>query len=181
MGIMAFILLLSALAIAGCISSPSPAPTLAPTVGPTAMPTAVPSPTPIGGNNGANIQFNYQLGTQTQFSGLQPAAPGDLLYLLQVNVSSDKPVQTSQAWFGMEYKVNATDSIHDSNSSISFVAYPSKIISWNTTSARGEMIFELPAKMAPGYPKPYYYMPMEDQPGPYYVYGKIYGTVGDVQ
>jgi hypothetical protein len=178
---LALIVTMSALVIAGCVGSPSSSPTIAPTVGPSPTATPIPSPTLIGGNDQANIQFYYQLGSGSQYSGLQPSSPGDLLYILQVNVTSDKPVQTSQDWFWMEYRANASDSIHDSHASISFVTYPNKIISSNTTSARGEMIFELSATMAQGYPKPYYYMPTADQQGPYYVYSKVYGTVGDVQ
>lgn len=181
-GIIALFVLLAALGAAGCVSSPSPSPstTVVPTV---ASPTATPIPTPtlIGGDQWANIQFNYQLETASQYSGLQQAAPGYLLYILQVNVSSDKPVQTSENWFWMEYKENATDSLHDTNASFSFVSYPQTTISSNTPSARGEIIFELPATMAKGYPMPYYYMPMEDQQGPYYVNGRVYGTLGDVQ
>jgi len=173
--------LIAAFYVIGCVSSPSPAPTVAPTSTPGPTLSVLPSPTLIGGNDGANIQFNYKLGTASEFSGLQKASPGNLLYLLQVKVSSDRPVQTSQDWFGMEYKVNATDSVHTSNSSMSFVKYGPSQIGPDAGLARGEIIFELPATMAPGYPKPYYYMPLEDQQGQYKVYDKVYGTVGDVQ
>jgi hypothetical protein len=148
-----------------------------------ASPTATPIPTPtlIGGNDMANVLFNYQLTTASQYSGLQQAAPGYLLYVLQVNVSSDKPVPTSEGWFWMEYRANATDTLHETNKSFSFVSYPQTTIGPDTPSARGEIIFELPATMAQGYPLPYYYMPMGDQQGPYYVNGRVYGTLGDVQ
>ncbi len=123
--------------------------------------------------------FNYNLGSGTQYSGLQPAATGDLLYVLQVKVTSDKPIQTSQDWFWLEYKMNDTDSVHDTNNSMSYQTYPSEILGPDSAPAKGQMIFELPAQMAPGYPKAYYYMPKEDQPGPYYVYDKVYGTLGN--
>lgn len=173
--------LLAVSIVAGCVSSPVPTPTPVPTATPTPAATVSPAPTLIGGSDEAHIRFNYQLGTASEYGGLQKASEGNLLYLLQVKVSSDKPVQTSQDWFWIEYKVNESDSVHTSHSSISFVKYPAKVIGNNSDSARGELIFELPANMAPGYPKPYYYMPLEDQQGPYKVYDKVYGEIGDVQ
>lgn len=174
--IMALLVLLASFAIIGCVSSPSPTPTPAPTAASTV--TAIPSPSLIGGDE-AHIVFNYNLGSASSYSGLQNAAPGYLLYTLQVKVTSDKPVPTSQDWFWLEYKVNDTDSIHTTNNSMSYQTYPSEILGPNSAPAKGQLIFELPAKMAPGYPKAYYYMAKENQPGPYYVYDKVYGTVGN--
>jgi hypothetical protein len=171
--------LIAACVVAGCVTSPSPTP--APTVTPTPVPTISAAPTLIGKSDEAHIKFTYQLGTASEYSGLQKASPGNLLYLLQVKVSSDKPVQTSQDWFWMEYKSNESDDIHSSHSSISFVKYPTKVLNNSTDFAGGELIFELPANMAPGYPKPFYFMPFEEQQGAYKVYDKVYGTMGDVQ
>jgi hypothetical protein len=138
-------------------------------------------PTLIGNSDEAHIQFTYQLGTASEYSGLQKASPGNLLYILQVKIRSDKPVETSQDWFWMEYKVNESDDIHSSHSSFSFVKYPTKVLNNSTDFAGGELIFELPAKMASGYPRPFYFMPFEEQQGAYKVYDKVYGTKGDVQ
>ncbi len=177
------ILLLPALAVAcavaGCVTSPSPAATVTPSPAATVMPTQ--APTLIGGSDEAHITFTYQLGTASEYSGLHKVSPGNLLYLLQVRVTSDKPVETSQDWFRMEYKANESDSVHVSHSSFSFVKYPTKTLNNASDPAGGQMIFELPASMAPGYPKPYYYKPLEEQQGTYKVYDKVYGTVGDVQ
>ncbi len=173
------ITLIAACVVAGCVASPSPTP--APTVIPTPTATVSAAPTFIGNSDEAHIKFTYQIETAPEYSGLQKASPGQLFYILQVKVSSDKPVRTSQDWFWMEYKVNESDSVHTSNSSFSFVKYPTKVLSNDSDSARGELIFELPANMAPGYPKPYYYLPLEEQQGQYKVYSKVYGTVGDVQ
>ncbi len=172
---MAMLVLLTALAIAGCVSSPAPTATPAPTAIPSI--TAIPSPTLIGGDE-AHIVFNYNIGSASSYSQLQQAAPGYLLYVLQVKVTSDKPIQTSQDWFWLEYKMNDTDNIHTTNNSSSFQTYPTEILGPNSDPAKGQFIFELPAKMAPGYPKAYYYMAKENQPGPYYVYDRVNGTPG---
>jgi hypothetical protein len=172
--------LIAACVVAGCVTSPSP--TLAPTATPTPAATVSAAPTLIGKSDEAHIKFNYQLGTASEYDGLQKAAPGYLFYLLQVNVSSDKPVQTSPDWFGMEYKVNDTDSVHDAKPFSTYMfKYPTEVLGPDTGAAKGGFLFELPATMADGYPKPYYYMPLEEQQGPYKVYDKVYGTVGDVQ
>ncbi len=157
------IVIIAACSAAGCVTSPAPTPV--PTGMPTPTATASPAPTLIGNSDEAHIAFTYQLGTASDFSGLQKAAPGYELYLLQVKVSSDKPVETSQDWFWMEYKVNESDSVHASHSSFSFVKYPTKVLRNGSDSAGGELIFELPASMASGYPKPYYYKPLEEQQG----------------
>jgi hypothetical protein len=180
MKLITFIVLLSMLiaasVAAGCVASPSPSPA------PTAGPTAIASATPIAGSDEAHIKFNYQLGTTPEYDGLQKASPGNLFYLLQANVSSDRPVQTSPEWFGMEYKVNETDSVHDAKPfGMYMFTYPTGDIGPDSGPARGGFLFELPAQMAEGYPKPYYYMPLGEQQGQYKVYDKVYGTVGDVQ
>jgi hypothetical protein len=163
---------------AGCVISPSTSP--APTATP--APTAIESATPIVESDEAHIRFNYQLGTTPEYDGLQKASPGNLFYLLQANVSSDRPVQTSPDWFGMEYKTNETDSVHDAKPfGMYMFTYPTGEIGPGSGPARGGFLFELPAQMAEGYPKPYYYMPLGEQQGQYKVYDKVYGTLGDVQ
>lgn len=173
-----FVLLVSSF-VSGCISSPSP--TSVPTVTPAPSAATSPVPTLIGGSDEAHVQFYYSLGTASDYGGLQKASPGNLLYIVKVNVSSDKPVETSQDWFWMEYKENETDTVHDSSRFMSYLKYPVRIISHDQEPARGELLIELPANMAPGYPKPYYYMPLDKQQGQYKVYDKVYGVVGDVQ
>ena len=168
---------IAACVVAGCVTSPSPAPTITPTP----LPSSSAAPTLIGKSDEAHIQFTYQLGKQTELDGLQKASPGSLFYVLQVKVKSDKPIETSQDWFWMEYKANESDDLHSTNSAFSFVKYPTKVLNNSTDFAGGQMIFELPATMAPGYPKPFYFMAWEDQRGPYKVYDKVYGTPGDVQ
>ncbi len=167
---------LAACVAAGCVSSPSPAP--APTVTP-ASPSATPAP--IGGSDEAHIMFTYQLGEQSDMPGLQKAAPGKLFYILKVKVRSDKPVETSEDWFWLEYRANESDSVHASQASFPYIVYPTKILQNESDSAGGELVFELPATMAPGYPKPYYYKPLDEQHGTYKVYDRVNGTLGDVQ
>jgi hypothetical protein len=177
--IIVLFIMLVALIAAGCIGSPTPTPTPTATPAPTVTPTPV--PTLIGKNDEAHVQFFYSMGTASDYGGLKKASPGNLLYIIKVKVSSDKPVQTSLAWFWVEYKVNATDIVHDSNAIMAYVQYPEKTIGSDQGPAKGELLIELPAKLAEGYPKPYYYMPLEQQQGPYKVYDKVYGVVGDVQ
>jgi len=144
--------------------------------------TASPLPTLIGGNDEAHVQFFYSLGTETsEYGGMQKPAPGYLLYIYKVNVSSDKPVPTSLDWFGVEYKVNETDPVQASTAFNAYMEYPEKTIGSGPGSARAEIFIELPKNMAPGYPKIYYYKPLEQQQGPYKVYDKVYGVIGDVQ
>jgi len=59
--------------------------------------------------------------------------------------------------------------------------YPTKVIGPDTGAAKGGLIFELPAEMVSGYPKPIYNMSLENQEGQYIAYDKVYGKVGDVQ
>lgn len=172
------LVVLVSLLVAGCVSSPAPTPTPAPSV----TATATPIPTLIGGNDEAHIQFFYSLGTETsEYGGMQKPAPGYLLYIYKVNVSSDKPVPTSLDWFGVEYKVNETDPVLESTAFNAYMKYPEKTIGSGLGTARAEIFIELPKNMAPGYPKIYYYKPLDKQQGPYKVYDKVYGVIGDVQ
>jgi hypothetical protein len=170
--------LIVALATAGCLNkSTTPAVTATPV--PTA--TKTPTATLIGNTDEAHVQFFYSMGTQSDYGGLQKASKGNLLYIFKVNVSSDKPIQTSLAWFGAEYKVNDTDAVHDTRAFNSYVTFPEKTIGPGLSSARGEILAELPDHMAEGYPKIYYWLPLNQQQGPYKVYDKVYGVPGDVQ
>jgi hypothetical protein len=173
--------LLAASIAAGCITSPAPTTTPAPTATPVPTVTVPPTATPIGGSDDANIEFHYQIGKASEYDG-QKASPGNLFYMLQVRVKSDKPVETSPDWFWVEFKVNDTAAVQDRAPFSTYMfKYPSKVIGPDTGSAKGGLIFELPASLADGYPKPYYYMPMGQQQGQYKVYDKVYGTVGDIQ
>ncbi len=172
----------AACAIAGCIASPAPAPAQREAPGQiTPSPIASPVSALIGGNDEAHITFTYALDKQSEMYGLQKASPGKLFYILTVKVRSDKPVYTSEDWFGMEYKANATDSVHDTNNFFVYKQYPAKVLQNESDAAGGVLVFELPENMAGGYPKPYYYRPLEEQQGTYKVYDKVYGKVGDVQ
>lgn len=177
--ILSLLVLLASLIVAGCISSPAPTTTITPTPAPTAASSGV--PTLIGHSDEAHVQFFYSMGTASDYGGLQKASSGNLLYIFKVNVSSDKPIQTSLDWFGVEYKVNDTDPVHDSRAFMSYVKFPEKTIGSGPGNARGEILVELPDHMADGYPKPYYYLPLDQQQGQYKVYDKVYGVVGDVQ
>jgi hypothetical protein len=178
--ILTIYVLLAASIAAGCITSPAPTPTPTVTTGPTV--TVMPTVTPIGGSDAANIEFHYQLGTSSEYDG-QKASPGNKFYMLQVRVASyDKPVSTSPEWFWVEFKVNDTAPVQDRAPFSTYMfKYPTKVIGPDTGSAKGGLIFELPEGLADGYPKPYYYMPMDQQQGQYKVYDKVYGTVGDIQ
>jgi hypothetical protein len=181
MVILIFLILSASFLAAGCIGSPAPMPTPAPTATPSPTVTVPPAPTLIGGSDEAHIRFDYQLGTASEYDG-QKASPGYKFYMLQVKVSSDKPVQTSPEWFWMEYKVNETANVQDRQPFSTYMfKYPTMVIDSGTGAARGGLIFELPAELAVGYPKPYYYLPLEGQQGQYKVYDKVYGTVGAVQ
>lgn len=174
--ILALIVLLAALLVAGCASTPAPTTTVTATPAPSALPTT----TLIGKSDEAHIEFYYQIGRMAEYDG-QKASPGMMFYALQVKVSSDKPVQTSPEWFGIEYKVNATDPVSERPPFSTYMfTYPTKEISSDTGAARGGLIFELPQRLADGYPRPCYYMPFDQQQGPYKVYDKVYGVVGPV-
>ena len=168
------LILLASILITGCVNQPIPA---------TSTPTATipPTPTLIGNNDEAHVYFSYQLGTSYEYDGLK-ASPGHKFYMLQVKVRSDKPVQTSMDWFWIEYKVNDTDNVQVRQPFTTYMfKYPTTVIGPDTGAARGGLLFELPEKMADGYPRPYYYMPLEAQQGQYRVYDKVYGKVGDVE
>ncbi|HTY90825.1 MAG TPA: hypothetical protein VMC84_06575 [Methanocella sp.] len=168
--------LIASLLVAGCTGSPVSTPAVTATPNPSAIVSAV--PTLIGNSDEAHIEFYYQLGKMAEYDG-QKASPGMLFYPLQVKVSSDKPVQTSPDWFGVEYKVNDTDPVQTRQPFSTYMfTYPTRELSSDTGAARGGIIFELPANLAEGYPKPYYYMPLDQQQGPYKVYNKVYGVVG---
>lgn len=134
----------------------------------------------IGNSDEAHIEFFYQYGSMREYDG-QKASPGMVFYTLQARVGSDKPVQTSPEWFGVEYRVNATDPVTERAPFSTYMfTYPTTVISSDTGPVRGGLIFEVPEGLAAGYPKPYYYMPLDRQSGPYLVYGKVYGVVGPV-
>jgi len=166
-----------ACAVAGCVSSPSPAVTPSPAATATVMPT----PVLIGGSDEAHITFTYALDRQSEMYGLQKASPGKLFYRLTVKVTSDKPIATSEDWFWMEYRASEAGGVNSSNSFFVYKQYPAKVLRNESDFAGGVLVFELPENMATGYPKPYYYKPLDEQQGMYKVYDKVYGTVGDVQ
>lgn len=171
------LVLLVSLLAAGCVNAPAPTPS--PTATPAPTVTAPPAPTLIGNNDEAHIGFNYQMGKMSEYDG-QKASPGMAFYTLQVKVTSDKPVQTSPGWFGIEFKVNSTDPVQERPPFSTYMfTYPTRVLDSNTP-ARGGLIFELPSQLADGYPKPYYYMPLDEQQGEYKVYDKVYGVVGAV-
>ncbi len=172
-------LLLASVLIIGCVYPAVQSPSSGAASTPQA--TIPPAPTLVGNSDEAHIYFSYQLGTSYEYDGLK-ASPGCKFYMLQAKVSSDKPVQTSMDWFWIEYKVNDTDSIHVKQPFTTYMyRYPAMVIGPDTGAARGGLLFELPEKMADGYPRPYYYMPLEAQQGQYRVYDKVYGKVGDVE
>lgn len=171
--------IVAACAVAGCIGSPTPSPS--PTAAPSPSATAVPGPTLIGGSDEAHVQFTYALDSQSEMYGLQKASPGKLFYRLTVKVTSDKPIDTSADWFRMEYKAKESDSVHTSTDFFVYKAYSARVLQNESDSAGGILVFELPESMAAGYPKPYYYKPLDQQQGTYKVYDKVYGKVGDVQ
>lgn len=176
--ILSLLVLLASLFVAGCISSPTPTVTITPTPAPTAASSAV--PTLIGNDNEAHIQFNYQFGKMNEYDG-QRSSPGMTFYTLQVKVISDKPVPTSPDWFWIEYKINDSAPLEDRQPFSTYMfTYPTKTISSDTGAARGGLIFEIPQDLAAGYPKPYYYMPLDQQEGPYKVLDKVYGAMGPV-
>src|SRR5271157_1446777 len=176
--IMAMAVLLATFFVAGCVSSPAPTATPGPTAQPTSTP--VPSPTLIGRSDEAHIQFYYSVETASDYSGLPKASPGKIFYILDVQVSSDKPVQTSTDWITLEYKVNDTDPVKYMSPFTSvFKVYPSTIIGGdNGSTAEGRLMYEMPAQLAAGYPKPVYYLPLDQQQGQYKVYDPVYGILG---
>lgn len=140
----------------------------------TPTPTPVASPTLIGGSDEAHIQFIYGLRTYSDFWG-QKASPGKVFYIMHANITSDKPVECTPDWFYLEYKAKDTGPLT--------IVYPvsnrfsSKTIQ-NGVYAQGEIEFELPTDMAPGYPKPVFWMPVDRQTGPYKVKQPVYGSPG---
>lgn len=147
---------------------------------PSIAPTTAPTATLIGGNDEAHIVFTYDIGTASDYDG-QKASPGNTFYILDVKVDSDKPVYTSMDWIKMEYKVNDSDQVQEREPfGTTFKRYPSTptLIGGGKAPLEGRMMFELPVKEATGYPKPVYYLPMDQQTGTYKVYDKVYGTKG---
>ncbi|MCD1296305.1 hypothetical protein CUJ83_14980 [Methanocella sp. CWC-04] len=168
------ILIMAAIMMTGCASpevSPTPAPTITP------APTSVPSPTLIGGSDEAHVAFYYNLRSTPYYAGLE-AQPGKKLYLLDVSISSDKPVQASAEWFRIDYRRNATDDI---------VPYYPITYEFDATEmgpdtgvVTGRFIFELPDPTSSEFTMQPVYDPPEpeNQVGPYKVYDEVYGVKG---
>ncbi|CAJ35141.1 hypothetical protein [Methanocella arvoryzae] len=161
----------------GCTqpASPSPSPSYHPTL-PATSSAQVASPTPVPGSDEANINFTYIMKTYPkQYEGLTPN-PGELIYVFDVKVDSDKPVQTDDSWFGIEYRKNATQPIQDLEPNTVF-RYPSKTIGDGSGPAEGRLIIALPAPESGSLIRPYYYKPVNQQHGEYLVKTKVYGIL----
>lgn len=167
---------MTVLFVSGCTgTSPAPAPTPTPEA---ATFTPVPSPTLIGGSDEAHIDFRYSISSYTHYDNIE-AQPGKVFYRVIVEVSSDKPVETSADWIKLEYRSGPADSI---NYYEPFThTYPSKVIGPDTGAAKGVMLFEVPKPISYEYQPVLIYsppVPPEKQSGPYRVYSNVTGTKG---
>lgn len=179
--LMLVFIVLSIMAVSGCTDKDDYAPTMIPTVPPTPSPTvtatAIPTPTLIGGSDEAHIAFSYSYMATKEYRGLT-ANPGYKLYVLDVSVSSDKPVETSADWFSIDYRRNASESIKTYYPITS--KYPSFTMGPTTGPVEGWLLFELPDSNDGQYSlQPVYTAPKNFIfKGPYKVYGKVYGVRG---
>lgn len=163
---------------AGCTqpsASPSPIPTQQPTL--PAVPSAqVASPTPVPGSDEAHIDFTYNVRSYSkQYEGLVPN-PGELIYVFDVTVNSDKPVRTDSDWFWFEYQKNATEPVQELQPNTVF-RYPSKTIGDGSGPATGRLIIALPALETGSRLKPFYFKPLNEQSGEFLVKKKYYGVL----
>jgi hypothetical protein len=142
----------------------------------TPSPTVSSSPTLIGGNDEAHIIFNWEVWTYTTEYNRIKVTPGNSFYVMHVNVTSDKPVQSSAEWFTMEYKEKDSDPV--SVADYTTFSYPGGMIGVNGSYMVGDIEFELPAHLAAGYPKPVYWMDVDKQSGTYKVKQPVYGEGG---
>lgn len=161
----------------GCTSpAPSATPIPTATATPAASPTVTPGPTLIGGTDQAFVGFTYNLRSMKQYMGLE-ASPGNRLYLLDVSVTSDKPVDFSPEWFKIDFWDNETSMKTYSPFTYNFdvvTIIPEK------GSVRGWLLYEMPDVQTPGYePRPVLSPPdAEKQRGPYKIHNKVYGEKG---
>ncbi len=144
----------------------------------TATPSPVVSSTPtlIGGNDEAHILFTWEIWTYTKEYNRIPVTPGKSFYVMHVNVTADKPVETSAQWFKLEYKEKDSDPV--SLADYTTFSYPGGMIGVNGSYLTGDIEFELPAHLASGYPKPVYWMDPDKQSGTYKVKEPVYGEGG---
>lgn len=136
------------LVTAGCTQTPtpSPSPTPAPTAAPT-LPVApsaqVASPTPVPGSDEAHLDFTYTVKMyRTPYEGIPPN-PGEVIFVVDAIVDSDKPVKTDESWFRIEYRKNATAPLMDLEPNTVY-NYTSKVIGDGSGPARGHLIIALP-------------------------------------
>ena len=144
----------------------------------TATPTPAVSYTPtlIGGNDEAHIIFTWEIWTYTKEYNRILVTPGKSFYLMHVNVTADKPVESSAQWFKLEYKEKDSDPV--SQADYITYTYPGGMIGVNGSYLTGDIEFELPARLAAGYPKPVYWLDSDKQSGIYKVKQPVYGEGG---
>lgn len=144
----------------------------------TATPSPVVSSTPtlIGGNDEAHIIFTWGIRTYTTEYDRIKVAPGKAFYVMHVNVTADKPVESSAEWFKLEYKEKDSDTV--SVADYTTFTYPGGMIGVNGSYLTGDIEFELPAHLAAGYPKPVYWLDVDKQSGIYKVKQPVYGEGG---
>jgi hypothetical protein len=163
-----------AILVAGC-TSPTPTPVITPS--PTVPPSISPAPTPIGGNEEATIDFSYVVHQYTQMYESIPVYPGEIMYGFDVTVDSDKPVQTDQSWFTIEYRRNATAPI-ETLQPMTVRDYPSTTIGNGSKPATGRVLIVLPAPSFGSIePVPIYSKPLADQKGQYKVLNPVRGYI----
>ena len=180
-----YILLIAIVAAAflaiGC-TVPVKVPVTTATATVTAISTATPTPgasytpTLIGGNDEAHIIFTWGIRTYTTEYNRIKVTPGKSFYIMHVNVTADKPVESSAEWFTMEYKEKDSDPV--SVADYTTFTYPGGMIGVNGSYLTGDIEFELPARLAAGYPRPVYWLDVNKQSGIYKVKQPVYGEGG---
>ncbi|HEY3273104.1 MAG TPA: hypothetical protein VGJ92_05040 [Methanocella sp.] len=166
--------ILAAILFAGC-TSPTPTPVITPS--PTVPPAISPVPTPIGGSDTATIDFSYTLRQYTQMYEGIPVYPGEIMYGFDVTVDSDKPVETDQSWFTIEYRRNASAPL-ETFQPMAVRDYPSTTIGNGSKPATGRVLIVLPAPTFGSFdPVPIYFKPLDQQTGPYKVLNPVRGYI----
>jgi hypothetical protein len=166
-------LIIAAILVAGC-TSPTPVPTSTPS--PSVPPTITPAPTPSGSDK-ATIDFSYvESQYNIMYEGI-PINPGEIMYAFDVKVDSDRPVETDQDWFSIEYRQNGTGTLQ-TYQPMTVRDYPEKTIGNGSAPATGRVLIVLPAPGPGSYgPVPVYFKPLDQQQGLYKVYSPVRGYI----
>jgi len=99
------------------------------------------------------------------------------MYGFDVTVDSDKPIETDQSWFTIEYRRNATAPL-ETLQPMTVRDYPSTTIGNGSRPATGRVLIVLPAPSFGSLePSIIYFKPLAEQNGPYKVTNPVRGYI----